>query len=158
MTTMREWSEEHPNHRVLDRELITTRTQIDPRVEQSPPAPSPVLEIANVMVHLYKDAFGRGPTRTRAQFAGPDTLVVLLEDMMTVPERRLVALGEHRRVRTHRLFLQLATEDAKRSEVERILERRVLASVAGTDPRHDLATEVFQLEPRPSGRLGGESV
>ena len=62
-----------------------------PSGEQAPPATSALLEIANVMVHLYKDAFGRGPSKTRAQFSGSDTLVVLLEDMMTIAERQLVA-------------------------------------------------------------------
>ena len=123
------------------------RALIDTRAEQAPSAPSPLLEIANVMVHLYKDAFGRGPTKARALFSGSDMLVVLLEDMMTVAERRLVALGEHGRAREHRLFLQLALEDVKRSEVERILRRRVLACISGTDPGRDLAAEVFVLEP-----------
>ena len=31
---------------------------------------SPMLEISNAMVGLYKEAFGRGPTKARAQFAG----------------------------------------------------------------------------------------
>ena len=103
------------------------------------------------MVHLYKDAFGRGPSKARAQFSGSDTLVVLLEDMMTIAERQLVALGEQARVREQRLFLQLALEDKKRSEVQRILKRRALACVSGTDPDHDLAAEVFLLEPHPAG-------
>ncbi len=106
------------------------RTPADTGAGQA--SPSPLLEVANVMVHLYKDAFGRGPTRSRALFSGSDTLVVLLEDMMTGAERQLVALGEHGRVREQRLFLQLAFEDTKRSEVERILRRRVLASISGT--------------------------
>ena len=113
------------------------------------PAPNSVLEIANAIVHLYKDAFGRGPTKSRAIFLGPDTLVVLLEDMLTAPERQLVELGEHVRVREQRLFLQLALEDSKRSEIERILTRRVLSCVSGTDPGRDLAAELFLLEPGP---------
>ena len=35
---------------------------------------SPMLEISNAMVRLYKEAFGRGPTKARAQFAGPDAI------------------------------------------------------------------------------------
>ena len=101
------------------------------------------------MVHLYKDTFGRGPSKTRAQFAGSDTLVVLLEDMMTTAERQLLALGEHARVREQRLFLQLAIEDKKRSEVERILRRRAVACVSATNPDRDLAVEIFLLEPHP---------
>lgn len=120
-----------------------------PSDEQTPAAASPLLEIANAMVHLYKDAFGRGPSKARAQFSGSDTLVVLLADMLTIAESQLVALGEHARVREQRLFLQLALEDQKRSEVERILRRRVLASISGSDPDGDLAAEVFLLESDP---------
>lgn len=125
------------------------RPPVETGAGQAPGSPSPLLELANVMVHLYKDAFGRGPTRSRALFSASDTLVVLLEDMMTGAERQLVALGEHERVREQRLLLQLAFQDMKRSEVERILRRRVLACISGSDPAHDLATEVFVLEPGP---------
>ena len=51
-----------------------------PSGEQAPPAASPLLEIANVMVHLYKDAFGRGPSKARAQFSGSDTLGLARSD------------------------------------------------------------------------------
>jgi hypothetical protein len=67
---------------------------------------SALLQISNAMVRLYKDAFGRGPTKARAQFAGPDTLVVLLQDSMTVAERNLAAMGEHARLRDARMFFQ----------------------------------------------------
>lgn len=100
-----------------------------------------------MMVHLYKEAFGRGPTKARAYFSGPDALVVLLEDIMTVAERQLVALGENARVREQRLLVQLALEEKKRSEVGRVLSRRALACVSGTDPGGDLAAEIFVLEP-----------
>lgn len=108
---------------------------------------SALVEISNTMVRLYKEVFGRGPTKTRARFSGADTLVVLLENTLTVSERNLVALGEHARVRQERLLLQLAFEDLKRAEVERILMRRPVAWVCGIDPRHDLSTEVCLFEP-----------
>ncbi len=119
------------------------------RDEQPPTAASPLLEIANVMVHLYKDTFGRGPSKARAQFSGSDTLVVLLEDIMTTNERRLLSLGEHALIREQRLFLQLAIEDEKRSAVERILRRRAIACISGSDPARDLAAEAFLLAPHP---------
>jgi len=122
---------------------------INQSLEHAPQAASPMLEIANVMVRLYKEAFGRGPTRSRALFSGPDTLVVLLEDMMTMAERQLVALGESARVREDRLVLQLAIEDVKRSEIERILRRRALSCVSGADPARDVAAEVFLLDAMP---------
>jgi hypothetical protein len=64
----------------------------------------------------------------------------------------LVALGEHGRVREQRLFLQVAIEDMKRSAVERLVKRRVLACVSGSDPGRDVAAEVFTLErDQPDG-------
>jgi uncharacterized protein YbcI len=108
---------------------------------------SPMLEISNAMVRLYKEAFGRGPTKARAQFAGADTLVVVLENSLTVAERNLVALGEHQRLREARLFFQYALEDQFRAIVEEALGRRTVAFVSGLDTARDVAIEVFTLEP-----------
>jgi uncharacterized protein YbcI len=110
---------------------------------------SALLQISNAMVRLYKEAFGRGPTKARAQFAGPDTLVVLLQDSMTVAERNLAAMDEHSRIRSARMFFQHALEDEFRAAVEQILGRRTIAFVSGIDSRRDLSVEVFTLEPRP---------
>jgi uncharacterized protein YbcI len=107
---------------------------------------SPMLEISNAMVRLYKEAFGRGPTKARAQFAGPDTLVVILECSLTVAERNLVAMGEHQRLHEARLFLQYALEEQFRAIVEEAIGRRTLAFVSGIDTRRDVAIELFTLE------------
>jgi uncharacterized protein YbcI len=108
---------------------------------------SPMLEISNAMVRLYKEAFGRGPTKARAHFAGPDTLVVILEYSLTVAERNLVAMGEHQRLREARLFFQYALEDQFRGIVERALGRRTVAFISGIDTQRDVAMEVFTFEP-----------
>jgi len=113
-----------------------------------------MLELSNAMVRLYKDAFGRGPTKARASFAGPDTLIVVLEQSMTVAERNLVLLGEHERLREARLFFQYALEHEFRGLVERILGRRPIAFISGMDTRHDVAVEVFTLEPSRSDGAG----
>jgi uncharacterized protein YbcI len=109
-----------------------------------------MLELSNAMVRLYKELFGRGPTKARASFAGPDTLLVVLENSMTVAERNLAALGEHGRLRDARLFFQYAAEREFRATVERILGRRTVAFVSGMDTREDVAVEVFTLEPQAS--------
>ncbi len=114
-------------------------------------ARSPMLEIANAIVRLYKEAFGRGPTKARAHFAGPDTLVVILENSMSVAERNLMAVGEAQRVREARLVFQQALELQLRGVVEETLGRRTLAFVSGLDARHDVAVEVFTLSPRSNG-------
>jgi uncharacterized protein YbcI len=111
------------------------------------PSSGPLLEIANATVRLYKTAFGRGPTRARARFAGPDTLVVLLQDTMTASERKLAELGEHERLRSHRLLLARTVEDDIRAVVEQILERETLGLISGIDTHRDVAAEVIVLAP-----------
>ncbi len=108
---------------------------------------SPMLELSNAVVHLYKEAFGRGPTKARAAFAGPDTLVVTLEQTLTVAERNLVAIGQHERVRQTRTLLQGSLEQKLRALVERTLDRRPIAIISGIDTEHDLAVEMLTLEP-----------
>jgi uncharacterized protein YbcI len=114
------------------------------------PVTRPLLAISNAMVRIYKQAFGRGPTKTRARFAGPDMLVLLLQDGMTVAERNLVTLGERTRVREHRLLMHDALEDELRALVETTLDRRVATVISGMDPRDDLIAVIFVLEPAPS--------
>jgi uncharacterized protein YbcI len=100
-------------------------------------------------VRIYKSAFGRGPTHARARFAGTDTLVVLLQDTMTISERQLAVLGEHERLREHRLVLHEAFEPQIRAVVERILGRPTLGLITGIDTHRDLAAEVITLGPVP---------
>jgi uncharacterized protein YbcI len=123
------------------------------RAELRDDTSSPLLEICNATVRLYKKAFGRGPTHGRARFAGPDTLVILLQDTMTVSERELAALGEHERLREHRLFLRRVVEDEIRATVEQILDRRAQSLICGFDTHRDVAAEVILLAPAPRPAL-----
>ncbi|MEA2378430.1 MAG: hypothetical protein QOD13_2337, partial [Thermoleophilaceae bacterium] len=61
-------------------------------------------ELCNEMVRIYKEIFGRGPTRTRADWAGRDALLCTLEDSLTPAERKMVEVGEHERLRETRMF------------------------------------------------------
>jgi uncharacterized protein YbcI len=104
--------------------------------------------LSDEMVRLYQEQFGRGPTRVRSHFAGPDTVVVILEETFTPAERNLAAMGEHQRLRDVRLFFQYASEEQLIGIVEAILGRRVRAFISGIDSRKDVSAEVFALEPR----------
>src|SRR5881227_3054437 len=84
------------------------------------PHQSMTMAISNEMVRLYKEQFGRGPTRARTTWAGPDTLVCLLEDTLTPAERNLVKLGEHQRLRDLRIFFQYAALREFCEPVERL--------------------------------------
>jgi len=112
-------------------------------------APQPTLSaISNEMVRIYKSQFGRGPTKTRTNWAGEDVLVVTLEETFTPAERSLQRMGEHQRLRDLRLLFQYAEIDVFCEPVERLTGRRVRAFISGIDTKADLATEMFVLHPR----------
>jgi len=103
-------------------------------------------EISRQMVRLYKEQFGRGPTKVKTDFAGPDVVVTTLESSFTPAERRLVEMGEHQRMRDTRLYFQHATEAMFKESVEQILGRKVRAFLSGLDTAKDVSAEVFYLE------------
>jgi uncharacterized protein YbcI len=109
------------------------------------------MQISNDMVRLYKTLFGRGPTKARTNFAGPDTIICTLENSLTQAEQNLVALGEHQRLRDIRMLFQHSSEPEFCESIERISGRKVRAFVSGIDTRHDVSCEVFYLEPRGDG-------
>jgi len=103
--------------------------------------------VSTEMVALYKTQLGRGPTKVRTDWAGPDALLVTLEDSLTPAEHRLVEMGEHARLRDTRTFFQYATADAFVEVAERLTERRVRAFVSGIDTMADVSSELFYFEP-----------
>jgi uncharacterized protein YbcI len=106
------------------------------------------MAISNEMVRLYKEQFGRGPTRARTSWCGPDTITVTLEDTFTPAERNLLRLDEHQRLRDTRMFFQYATVIEFCEPVERITGRKVRAFISGIDTVADgLAVELFVLHP-----------
>ncbi|HEV7804267.1 MAG TPA: Na-translocating system protein MpsC family protein [Solirubrobacteraceae bacterium] len=110
-------------------------------------AQSVLSAISNVMVRLYKEQFGRGPTRTRTNWAGPDVIVVTLEETFTPAERSLQRLGEHKQLRDLRLLFQYAEIDAFCEPIERLTGRKVRGFISGIDTEADIATELFMLHP-----------
>ena len=115
--------------------------------ETTDPQSSIRAEISREMVRLYKEQFGRGPTKAKSEFAGPDVLVCTLEDSFTPAERKLAEMGEHQRLRDTRLYFQHATKDAFIETIERLLNRKVRAFNSSIDTQNDVSVEVFHLEP-----------
>jgi uncharacterized protein YbcI len=111
-------------------------------------AQSMMSSISSEMVRLYKEQFGRGPTRTRTHWAGPDTIVVTLEQTFTPAENRLRQLGEDKQLRDLRLLFQYAEVDAFCEPIERITDRKVKAFISGIDTEADVASEIFVLHPK----------
>ena len=104
-------------------------------------------EISNTMVRLYKELFGRGPTRAKTHYAGPDTIVATLQDSLTPAERKMAEMDEHQRLRDVRMFFQYASEREFTESIERITGRKVVAFVSGIDTMKDVSAEVFYLSP-----------
>jgi uncharacterized protein YbcI len=105
-------------------------------------------ELSNAMVRLYKELFGRGPTKARTSYAGPDLIVSTLENTLTPQERRMAHAGEHERLRNLRTYFQYEHEADFVGAVEQITGRTVRGFISGVDTKNDIATELFYLEPR----------
>ena len=103
-------------------------------------------EVSNTMVRLYKELFGRGPTKARSGLSDPDTLICTLEDTFTPAERKMAEAGEHQRLRELRMYFQHSSENEFIGAVEQITGRKVRGFVSGIDAKQDIATEVFYLE------------
>jgi uncharacterized protein YbcI len=99
--------------------------------------------VSNAMVALHKEQFGRGPIGARSHFAGPNTLVCVLEDALLPAERKLVEMGDHQRVRETRLAFQAATADEFVGAVEQIVGRKVRAFASATDVVQNVVFENF---------------
>ncbi|HEX7299621.1 MAG TPA: DUF2294 domain-containing protein [Solirubrobacteraceae bacterium] len=105
--------------------------------------------VARAVVRIYHAHAGRGPTKARAFFHA-ETLVVLLEHVMTTPERTLVQHGRQAAARAVREQLQAAMREELVEAVEAITGGTVRASLSDSDVEADVATEVFVLD-RPLG-------
>jgi uncharacterized protein YbcI len=104
--------------------------------------------LANAVVRLHAEHFGRGPTRARAHL-GDDHVLVLLEDVLTVAERTLVAAGRADQVVATRSAFSDAMSALFVAEVESISRRRVRAYLSRTSVEPELTAELFVLEPPP---------
>jgi uncharacterized protein YbcI len=130
--------------------MDSVKPDTEVRIETSPDRSGSMLkDVSNAMVGLFKEQFGRGPTKVRSDFANEDTLICVLENTFTPAEKNMVKLGEHQRLRDVRLFFQHASEKEFRSTVEQIVGRPVRAYTSAIDTDVDLCIEVFIFEPGP---------
>jgi uncharacterized protein YbcI len=120
----------------------------EPQTAQMDRRTSILADLSREMVRLYKEQFGRGPTKARTDWAGPDVLITVLEDTLTPAERNLTRLGQHQKVRDMRTFFQYATVPDFCEPVERLTGRRVRAFLSAIDTQvAGLAMETFILHP-----------
>ena len=101
--------------------------------------------ITRAVVRHHRVETGRGPSRARA-FYRDDVIVVLLEDLMSKAERRLVARGKDDAVTQLRQALQDSLREDMVAVIERLTGIRVRAFMSGNHLDPDVAVEVFVLE------------
>jgi uncharacterized protein YbcI len=103
-------------------------------------------QLANAMVGLKKQFYGRGPEAAKA-WVLDDYVFVVLDGGLTRNEETLLAAGEEALVRAYRLRFQEVVGDTSMAAVEEITGRRVATyhSQIVFDPVR--AFEIFVLEP-----------
>jgi uncharacterized protein YbcI len=105
-------------------------------------------DVSNALVQLHKEQFGRGPTKARSHFAGPDGLLCSLEQVLLPAERKLIELGDADHVRETRTRFQVATSTEFVAAIEAIVGRKVRSFASGIDAENDVVFETFMFESR----------
>jgi uncharacterized protein YbcI len=100
--------------------------------------------IANGIVRLQAEYYGRGPTRSKA-YITEDLVVVVLEESFTQAERTLVERGEKDAIQQIRRRFQQQMRDEFSSVVEQVTGRRVRTFLSETNLEDDVSVEIFLL-------------
>jgi uncharacterized protein YbcI len=100
--------------------------------------------IANEMVRLHSEYYGRGPTKAKVYVDG-DFVAVVLEETFTPAEKTLIARGESEGIQDIRRRFQRAMADQFRAMVEQATGREVRSFMSETDLDNDIAVEMFLL-------------
>ena len=108
-----------------------------------------------------RERWGRGPRRSRAHFAGPDTLIVLLDDAHTDAERTLIEHGRGGEVLAGRRSLAELADEELRQIGRSVTGRRVRGLLSQTSLDPAITTHVFILgsetgAAEDGGQLGDE--
>jgi uncharacterized protein YbcI len=110
-------------------------------------------QLCGEVAAIVRRAWGRGPVNTTAHWAGPDALVVLLENGLIPAERTLRAAGDEQAVLAGRRTLQRILEAELDAAVERIFGRKVRAMLSATRLDPDISAEIFLLAPEDEAGL-----
>jgi uncharacterized protein YbcI len=121
------------------------------RTTTNSPQGEQLAEISNMVVAVYADYLGRGPTKART-YASDGVVTCLLEDTLTRAEQSLIESGREAAVLEVRNSLQETMRDELVKAMERLTEYRVKAMISGTQLDPDVTTQVFVLDE--SGRGG----
>jgi uncharacterized protein YbcI len=102
--------------------------------------------VTNGIVKLFRDYYGRGPTKAKSYLLDDRILVCVLEDTMTRVEKTLVDNGHGEKVREVRLTFQEAMAHEFKQCVRDTMDREVTAYHSQLTLEPDLGFEFFVLD------------
>jgi uncharacterized protein YbcI len=106
--------------------------------------------ISNMVVAIYADYLGRGPTKART-YATDGVVTCLLEDTLTRAEQSLIESGREAAVLEVRSSLQETMRSELMKAMEKLTEYRVRAMISGTQLDPDITSQVFVLDEAGGG-------
>jgi uncharacterized protein YbcI len=104
-------------------------------------------ELCGETVAITRRHWGKGPTKCRAAWAGPDTLVLMLSDGLTAAEQTVRSAGGEEAVMSFRGLYHEAMNDRMIDLVERLTSRPVRAAMNASHADPDLTALLFVFEP-----------
>jgi uncharacterized protein YbcI len=105
-------------------------------------------DISRLVVRLFAEYTGRGPTKARTTIRD-DTVICVTQDTLTKAERRLSAEGETDLIVAIRRKFQTTMREDLVGGVELLTGRKVLSFMSDHDGEADYAAEVFILDGPP---------
>jgi uncharacterized protein YbcI len=103
-------------------------------------------EISRRIVQLYKESYGRGPTKARTYWHD-DVITVVVRGGFTPDERTLREAGRGEAVLEHRVQFQEAMRTRFKDEVEQLTRRVVIGVMSGVQvDEPEMAAQVFVLD------------
>jgi uncharacterized protein YbcI len=102
--------------------------------------------VTNGIVQLFREYYGRGPTKAKSYILDDRIVVCVLEETMTQVEKTLVENGHGDKVRDVRLTFQGAMADEFKRQVSEGMGRNVIAYHSQLTLEPDIGFEFFVLE------------
>jgi uncharacterized protein YbcI len=122
-----------------------------PLTELPEPTPErgPLLAtISNTIVGLYKQYYGKGPTKARSYYLD-DIIVCVLRGGLTRAEITLARSGRIDAVLRQRQEFRAAVHDKFVEAIQEVVGRPVTAFMSATNADPDVNIEIFMLERDP---------
>ena len=112
--------------------------------EEFHPSGEMLAGISTAIVGLYREHFGKGPTKAKTYIVD-DLVVVVLEETFTRAEKTLAERGEREAIQHIRRRFQQQMAESFTSLVEQATGRKVRVFLSETNIDQDMSVETFLL-------------